>query len=484
MTTTQNSESNLTGSQKDSDSANGMSDLNSIKIIKLVITHVIPLVILLLPTSTVLTLDAKLFIAVTVWMLLWAAFELSDLFLPAIIYPALLVFLNVLPAKVAYSPWATLVMPMLFGAFLLSNVLEEIGLLKRIAYFIIRKTGGTYNGTVWGIFFSCMLLALITFGGSIIIGAALCFGVCKTLNLQGKKEGAIVMMAGMLGSSTVLGDFYTPPFVGAMTVSARTVQPDFNIDVYHLFFHNFPVLIFCAIFVWLMLFFGKTKSSDIGGGKEFFNNEYKKLGPISLKEKKASILLIIIMAFILLSPIHKKSAMYAFIFIPAIMLFPGMNICSKEAFSKINIGMCIFVASCMAIGAGCVGVNLTEVIGSKLTPIFNATGRVEFFLFAILLFGILLNLTMTPMGMLSGFTGVLIDIGSRLGINSMAVAYTFLLAADIVFLPYEYISFLIFFSFGIMSTSQFIKYHSLKSICFLAFYLLIILPFWKLIQFI
>ena len=59
--------------------------------------------------------------------------------------------------------------------------------------------------------------------------------------------------------------------------------------------------------------------------------------------------------------------------------------------------------------------------------------------------------------------------------------YTMMYSTDMVFLPYEYVIYLIFFSFGTMKMSHFIKYQSIKVLCFYIFFGIVFLPFWKLL---
>ena len=50
-----------------------------------------------------------------------------------------------------------------------------------------------------------------------------------------------------------------------------------------------------------------------------------------------------------------------------------------------------------------------------------------------------------------------------------------------VFLPYGFVSYLIFFSFGMMTTGQFAKYHAMKNVATVVFFMVVMLPYWRLI---
>lgn len=170
-------------------------NLNTSTMVKWFITIGLPVIIFLLPLNEVFTQQVKWFTVLTIWALLCSAFELLDLYVPAILLPVLYVATGVCDATTAYSSWTTLVVFNIVGAMLLANVLEGTGLLRRIAYFIIRKCGGTYNGSVWGLFIAALVISFITFANGYVVIATLSYGVCLALNVKKTKEAAIIMMA-------------------------------------------------------------------------------------------------------------------------------------------------------------------------------------------------------------------------------------------------------------------------------------------------
>lgn len=85
----------------------------------------------------------------------------------------------------------------------LSAVLEECGLLKRIAYYVILKCGGTYKGTVFGCFIIGIILNLITFCNGWLVASVLVYGVCKAMGLKTSNESALICFAGDAGQQAV-----------------------------------------------------------------------------------------------------------------------------------------------------------------------------------------------------------------------------------------------------------------------------------------
>ena len=64
--------------------------------------------------------------------------------------------------------------------------------------------------------------------------------------------------------------------------------------------------------------------------------------------------------------------------------------------------------------------------------------------------------------MLGALPGPLVAIAQGLGMDPLPLVYGLLLSTDLIFLPYEYVPYLIFFSFGMMSTNDFLKLSLVK----------------------
>lgn len=117
---------------------------------------------------------------------------------------------------------------------------------------------------------------------------------------------------------------------------------------------------------------------------------------------------------------------------------------------------------------------------SLLTPMFQGLSS-----FATLgltvVFGTVLNFCMTPAAMLAGFTTMIYELFLNLGLNPMAGLMAFYQSTDLVFLPYEFLYFLYFFTYGIMSMKDFVIMHTLKTVLTIVFFLAIIVPYWMLV---
>lgn len=450
------------------------------KNIKIAICFIIPILLMLIPTSESFTSQMRTFIAITAWLLLWAAFEITDLLVPSLIWPVVLTLLGIVPAESIYSSWLSYTIPCCMAAMVLSNMLQRVGLLERLSYWIMAKCGGSFNRSMYALYFACLIMSFITFAGASIIIAGLCYGMCRSLHMEHKEEAAITMMVGMIGGSTVRMFIFQPLTQGLIMGSVHSIDPNFTMNFWQVLYYNWPVILYSVLTIFLFLFLAKTKNSSVNGTKEYFEQALKKKGKLSKDEKKGIVLLAILMIGILTNSLHHIDGMAIFVIVACLAYCPGVNVGKDSDIKSLPIGIIFFISACMAIGAGCAATGLTELISNAATPILSLLDT-RVLLFGILIFGIVLNLLMTPMAMVATFSGPMVALCAGAGINPLAPIFTFLFSTDMVFLPYEYVTFLIFFAFGMMTTGQFVKYHTIKNVVFGLFFVVVMLPFWSLL---
>lgn len=448
--------------------------------IKIAITVLIPILLVLIPESESYTRNIKWFVALTAGMLIWAAFELTDLLVPSILWPGLLIALGVLPMNIVYNSWLSLVIPCCVAAIALGKILDDTGLFKRITYWLVWRCGGSFNKTIFVLYLALLVTSIITFSQITVVGAALCAGIVHALGAEKKEEGAIIMMVGLLGAVSPRLFIYKPLTFGLVKGSLENVGMDFSVTAIQFFVHNCPNIIFCLIFIFVMTIVGKTKHSSISGAKEYFESSYKALGKMTKEEKKGIFVLLFLGVGVLTESYHNINGMLIFIFAFALCYLPGISIGNSNAIKAVNLGTIFFIASCMAIGSGCTETGITAILTKTCMPFFTNLG-IKGSVIAVLLMGFIMNFAMTPMAMVSAFTGPLVAMLAPLGIESHVVAYTFLASGDLLLFPYEFVNYLIYFSFGCMTMNQFIKYNTIRVFIYIIFFVAVFLPYWSLL---
>ena len=450
-------------------------------LIKWAVTIMVPLLVCLIPLNDTYTQTMRLYFVSTLFVIFLFAFETLPTLISALLLPALYVVLGVVPFAVAYSPWTQSTVSMVLGGFLTANICSDCGVLERMSYWIVRKCGGSFMKVTIGLFLACLAICWLTFGNGVVIGIVFCYALCKALHYEKTKEGAIIMTASILGGAMCNHMVYNPLAMGIALPIAQQAAPDLTVTVFDLFKAFWPLAVFAIFILWFYAKMYKIPTkSKMAGGVEYFEQASAKLGKISLQEKKALVMLAIIMAYMLLQPVHGLGMEYAFMIVPLLAFFPGVNLGSMDTIKKIPFEMLFFVAACAAIGTVGMTIGLGAMVSNALVPIVSSTGS-SVFLVGVFIMGALANLLMTPIAMMAAFPPPLILATAHIGLNPQSILFTIFLAGDMLFLPYESANYLIMYSFGAMTMKDFIVTSTVRSVLMLVFFAFILLPYWALI---
>ena len=176
--------------------------------------------------------------------------------------------------------------------------------------------------------------------------------------------------------------------------------------------HNIVFVPFIFIMAWLLTkMFKPEKPID---GKAFFMEEQRKLGKMSMDELKTAIAMIALFLCMLTNIVDIG---FAFVIIPCLLFFPGINVGVKEDMAKINYGFLIFVTACMSIGsvAMCIRDRLGGVIATLLSGLLaGISWRASFLVYLLGLVSIVLCLFFLPNDHIQneGETGAGENVGS------------------------------------------------------------------------
>ncbi|MGI6227740.1 MAG: SLC13 family permease [Peptococcales bacterium] len=438
------------------------------------IAVILPLMIMLIPTNESFTPEIRIFLASTLWGVLMFAFEVLDNTITALVLPFTYVIFKLAPMNVVFSPWTQTIPWMVLGGLLLANILERIGLLKRMAYWCIVKTGGTYNGIIYGLIFAGILINFAKPGSSPVAIAALTYGICKAFNLGKSKAACGIMIAGAVGTLVPGFFIYTPGNLGVMLGTASSVQP-LPISFVEYFMQN---VVFIPLIFILGFMITKVMKPEVNiDGKDYFVEQQKSLGKMSNDEKKTCFILVVLVTYLLTTNIHKMDMAYGFVILPALLFFPGLKVGKKEDIQRVNYAFMIFIASCMSIGAVATKLGLGQLISNAVLPIMENAN--SFTLIGIVwLLAVSVNFLLTPLAAMATLGAPMAQIALDLGISPYPLMYAFFQGLDQLILPYEYALYLIFFSFGLIHLKDFMKVFAWKMLICGVYLMAIGVPYW------
>lgn len=455
-----------------------MSAITSNKslLIKWGITLIVPLLIFFIPLSETYTAPMRLFFVITLLCILIMAFELMNTMAISILMP-MLYLIFIAPAETVFSAWISTTAWTCIGAMLLANVLASSGLLNRISYWVISKCG-SFTATVFGVLIVGVIVSFLTGVMGSLLVYTFAYGIARGLDIVKTKESAVLMFAAIFSTTTVDMFIYKPVFMSLINGQLALYLPGEAIEYLELLIANWPFFLMIVLIIWIYLKMYKIKSD--GNVKEEFTQKLKALGPMTFTEKKAAVLAIVVVLYMVSSSFTGLPMDYGLMVFPWLAYVPGVKLASNKEFQEINWETIFFVTACMGIGGVAAYAGVTTLVSSffmnTVAPLggFVAMG-------AIYIFGVLLNFLMTPMAMLASFLGPVIEIGQEMGINPEGLIYIFYTSCDQIILPYEYANYLLGFSFGLMTMKQFISMSLVKMIVGTIFLFTVMIAWWNLI---
>lgn len=443
--------------------------------VPLIITFLCPLLLLLVPTGPLFTPEIRLFLVITLIGVLSWAFDVVPQALPAILMPIAYLLFKLAPGEVIYGVWSNYIPWMMLGGLILANVLQSTGLLTRIAYKCITLTGGSYTGLLFGLALTGIVGNLLAPGKMAIPMAALTYGICVALNLGVSRASAGIMLGGAIAALLPQQFIYNPVNLALTVGAGESVTGPISVSWISYFIYNIPSVLYLFVVIFLVAKF--TKPEGVIFEKAFFEERYEKLGRWSAKEVKALLVCIGLFTALIIGSFLDWPIGWAFAIFPCLLFMPLINVGRREDIQHLDFSFVLFITACLGIGNVATELGIGKVFAEVATPLL--TGHSIFITFGLTwVFIVLANFILTPLAIISVLAVPMAELSLALGINPLCTYFFMCNAYDVVFLPYEYALYLIFFSFSLIRVKDFMQVMSIKAVASIIFLLAIQVPYW------
>ncbi|GAX06677.1 cation transport protein [Secundilactobacillus pentosiphilus] len=443
------------------------------------ISILLPALIAFVPTSHTFSHNLKVFLVITVFMIVIIALELLPKLVSGIMMPMLYMISGIVSPQVAFGSWTSATVWMVCGGLIFSNVLDDIGLLRRIAYYVIKKSGGTYAGVTFGCFFIGVALNVVTFSNGWLVASAVIYGICKAMDLKPSKESSLICFAGTIGATGCCICLYDPGYFAIIETAMNSVRPGFKVSLLTGFIYNGAFVIWCILSLLILLKVYKTKDLKFNDRKGVFDEKYQQLGKLSTTEKKGVLLTVLLLAYLSIAMFVRLPVVYGFIVVPILMFMPGIRVGKMSVLKRLDFPLLFFVASCLGIGLVGAHVGFGAFLTNLIVPILAGKSML-FICLVFLLIGTLAHFCMTPYAMLGGLALPFAQIAISLNINPLVACMCLLYSCELLFLPYQSAGNLIMYGYGMMTMKDFFKEMALKFGIMVAGFVLVMFPLWNL----
>lgn len=245
-------------------------------------------------------------LAMMVWMATWWLTEAVDIEVTALLPIVTFPLFGVAPLSKVLPPYAADVIFLFMGGFIIGLAIERWGLDRRIAFFVLRLVGARPGAVIGGFmavtaFLSMWVSNTACAAMMVPIALSVIDLVLRSRTGKGLKESGgvpqdripernfatglllcIAYAASIGGVATIIG---SPPNGIAVRYIQQTFQKEVSFFDWLLVGGPFT-LIFLPI-AWLMVtrVLFRADIGEIAGGRQHFEEEYRKLGPLTRGEK-------------------------------------------------------------------------------------------------------------------------------------------------------------------------------------------------------
>lgn len=234
-------------------------------------------------------------IAIALWMIVWWITEAVSISVSALLPLLLFPLLKVMPIADVGANYGSPIVFLFFGGFVMALALEKVNLHRRIALNIIKLTGTTPNKVVLGFMIATAALSMwISNTATTVVMLPIAMSVIGLLVddedgfTQSDQNFALSVMLGIAfaanagGVATVIG---TPPNM----VMVGLLENEYNIEIsffkWMLLGIPFSFTMIAISYLVLTRWMFPSRQLKFAASKGVINDELKKLGPMSGKEK-------------------------------------------------------------------------------------------------------------------------------------------------------------------------------------------------------
>ncbi len=398
-------------------------------------------------------------IGIASWMIVWWITEVVPIPVTALLPMVLLPILGIFNIRESTAPYASPIIFLFMGGFLIALGLEKHNLHKRIALSLIKITGTHANGIIMGFMIATAFLSMwISNTATTVMMLPIAMSVIGLIandqsDLDPEKQNqfrlfslalllSIAYSANIGGTATIIG---TPPNVVLIGFLDDIVG--YQMDFSRWLLIGLPIsgLLLIATYLLLTKLLFRNGLGVIDGSKEIIENQLSKLGKMSKEEKLVSFVFgLTAFGWIFKNIINNAlgidvlsdtvTAMSGGIlmFLMPVEIKKGKFLMSWEDTSRLPWGILILFGGGLTLAKGMESTGLIQIIGESIAGReYLGIGVIMFLLITTMLF---MTELMSNVALATIFVPVVIAIANGIGMNPLLAAIPVTMAASCAFM--------------------------------------------------
>lgn len=235
---------------------------------------------------------------IAVWMATWWFSEAVNIAITALIPFLFLPLAGISSTRLVAQQYSDSIIFLFLGGFMIAFAIEKWGLHKRIALKILSFSGSSVSGILMGVMVSAFLISnwISNTATTIMLFSAVLALISQLEKYidKGKEKFAAAVLLGLAFSATIGGmatPVGTPPNMFFFKEYLKSFPEQHDLNFFKWAAIGFPLALTYLVCCYLVLKFYFLKNVKLNEvKKEFFRNEYSRLGKFSMEEKVISII--------------------------------------------------------------------------------------------------------------------------------------------------------------------------------------------------
>lgn len=416
-------------------------------------------------------------LGVGAWMVIWWVTEATPIavaaLLPIVVFPVIGVF----DLSHATAPYASPIIFLFMGGFFLALGLEEYGLHKRIALNLVKLTGTSANGIIFGFMLATGFLSMwISNTASTIMMLPIAVTVINLIrqtvdNKKGLDLFSVSLMLGIAysanigGMATIIG---TPPNVVFVGYAEQLLNIEIDFSKWMLIGIPISSILLIITFLILTRVLYRNKLGQMTSVTQLIDSEVTKMGKMGREEKMVAVIFgLTASMWIFKLPINNlighpilndtATAMIGGIlmFAVPVNLKQGKGLVPWEATKRLPWGILLLFGGGMTLAKAMETTGLIQIIADLVAQ--NPMSAI--FVYLILISSMLFfTELMSNVALATIYIPVVIGIANGLGMNPLLLSIPVAMAASCAFMmPISTPPNAIVFSSGHVRMKQMIK---------------------------
>ena len=417
-------------------------------------------------------------LAIGSWMVLWWVFEVFPIYITAMLPMVLFPTLGIMPLKETFAPYASPIVFLFFGGFLIALALEKHEVHKRIAYGLLRITGTKPASVILGIMLSTALIAMwISNTATAVMMLPIGISIVQlvsdsTLPKKESKQFAVLLMltiafsANIGGIMTLIG---TPPNLVFAAYHLEFTGVEMSFSSWLGYGIPLGIALLSGAYVIMVKILFPVGNKPIEGLDSMLHEKWNALGHLKLGERLVMLVFgLTVFSWIFLPQINdligeKILSNTTVAMAGGLLMFMVPENLSKGKFllhwkDTINLpwGIIILFGGGLALAAGLDQVGLIDLAANLMVS--KSPGEGILFIIPLVLLSIFLTEIMSNVALVTVLLPVVFGIAEQLDVPVLALALPVTFAASCAFMmPISTPPNAIVYSSGMIKVDQMMK---------------------------